>query len=124
MVYQLLAELIVGLHFAFILFVALGGLLVVKWRWVVYLHVPAVVWGALVELCGWFCPLTPLENWLRSAGGEAGYASGFIDHYLAPIIYVDASMRWLQIALGLGLLVINVPLYAWLTLRHLRGKET
>ncbi|HET9679548.1 MAG TPA: DUF2784 domain-containing protein, partial [Gammaproteobacteria bacterium] len=87
MFYALLADLTVLLHFGFILFVLGGGLLVLWRRWLVWLHVPIAVYGVLVEWVGWICPLTPLENNFRLLAGQAGYADGFVAHYLLPIIY-------------------------------------
>ncbi len=85
-----MADFLVVLHLGFILFVILGGFLVQKWRRVLLIHLPAVVWGVLIEFQGWICPLTPLEQKFRMAAGEEGYSGGFIQHYLLPIIYPDA----------------------------------
>ena len=79
MMYSLLADLVLVVHLAFVVFVLCGGLLVLKWRWIAWLHLPAAVWGAVVEFTGWICPLTPLENWLRVQGGETGSQDDFID---------------------------------------------
>src|SRR5690606_28688271 len=79
MMYRLLADTTLVVHFAFVLFVVLGGLLVLRWRWVAWIHLPAVLWGAFVELTGRICPLTPLELWLRNLGGQRGYEGGFIE---------------------------------------------
>jgi hypothetical protein len=68
--YQLLADLVVLVHVVFVIFTILGGLLAARWRRLAWIHLPAVIWGAIVELFGWVCPLTPLENWLRQRGGE------------------------------------------------------
>jgi hypothetical protein len=111
--YRILADVIVALHLGFILFAVLGGTLLIRsrrWAWV---HLPAVAWAALVELRGWVCPLTPLENWLRQAGGAAGYGTGFVDHYLVPIVYPTLLTRELQILLGVLLLMLNLGIYAW-----------
>ena len=111
MAYRLLADLVAILHFAFILFVILGGLLVFRRRRILWLHLPAALWGALLELGGWYCPLTPLENWLRRTGGGAGYETGFVERYLMPIIYPSALTREIQIILGLGVVILNVAIY-------------
>jgi hypothetical protein len=111
--YRFLAEATVALHFAFIAFVVVGGLLVVRnprWAW---LHLPAVAWVAWLELTGAICPLTPLENTLRARAGEAGYAGGFIDYYLVPIIYPPGLTARIQVALGIGVVVLNLAVYAW-----------
>lgn len=111
--YRVLADLVVLLHFAFIVFVLFGGLLALRWRWVPWAHLPAVIWGAAAELCGWLCPLTPLENALRSASGSEGYMGGFIEHYLVPVIYPSGLTRGLQLWLGCGVVVVNLGVYAW-----------
>src|SRR5437764_1083653 len=84
--YRFLANALVVFHLCFVLFVLFGGLLVVRWRWVALLHVPAALWGMLVEWTGWMCPLTPLENSLREMGGGVPYEGGFIDHYIVPVL--------------------------------------
>jgi hypothetical protein len=109
---QLAADAVLLIHFAFVLFVVAGGLLVWRWRWLVWLHLPAVGWGAMVELGGWICPLTPLENRLRAAAGATGYANGFVEHYLMPLIYPAGLTRELQILLGFLVLAINALIYA------------
>lgn len=111
MLYKILAELVVLIHLAFILFALFGGLLTLHWRWMPWIHLPAVTWGAAVEAFGWFCPLTPLENILRHAGGSVGYSGGFSEQYLIPIIYPEDLTRELQLFLGLGLVIINLIVY-------------
>lgn len=106
-----LADLIVLLHFSFVLFVIFGGLLILKWRRVVWLHLPAVVWGAMIEFTGWICPLTPLENWLREFGDGNRYESGFLDHYVIPLLYPAHLTREWQILLGSAVIVINFTIY-------------
>lgn len=110
---SLAADLLVLLHLAFIVFVVLGGLLVWRWWRVVFLHLPASVWGVLLEFNGWQCPLTPLEQQLRVAAGEAGYSGGFIAHYLLPVIYPAGLTPAFQVALGSGALLINLAIYGW-----------
>jgi hypothetical protein len=119
MIYRLLADLVVLIHLSFVIFVVLGGLLALKWRWVAWLHLPAAIWGALIEFGGWICPLTPLENWLRNQGGEEGYAGGFIQHYMVPVLYPDGLTREIQIVLGLAVVILNLIVYA-LILRQSR----
>ena len=114
------AEVIVLVHLAFILFVAAGGLLVLRWPKLAWMHVPAVVWGALIELAGWICPLTPLENRLRGAAGEAAFAGGFIDRYIMPIIYPAGLTRGMQLTLGTVVIVVNLVVYGLLVLRRKR----
>ena len=103
----------VGVHFLFVLFVVLGGLLVLRWPKLAYLHVPAAIWGAAIELAGWICPLTPLENSLRTQAGSAGYSGGFIEHYILPILYPSALTRDVQLILGFLVIVFNLIIYAY-----------
>ena len=109
----ILAEIVVGLHVGFVLFVVLGGLLVLRWPRVAWLHLPAAVWGALIEFAGWICPLTPLENRLRRASGASEYAGGFVEHYLLPVLYPTGLTRGVQYVLGAGVLVVNAAVYWW-----------
>ncbi len=111
MLYRVLADLVLVLHAAFILFAVFGGLLALWRRWCLWIHLPAAVWAATVVMMGWICPLTPLEQRLRLAAGQQGYESGFIEHYLLAAIYPEGLTRSVQIALGLGLVVFNVIVY-------------
>lgn len=116
-----MADLIVLLHFAFVVFVVLGGLLALRWPRVIWIHVPVVIWGALIEFTGWICPLTPLEIRLREASGEAGYRGDFIAHYILPALYPDGLTRRDQLMLGGVALAINVAVYAAVVIRHRRS---
>lgn len=109
MINLVLANLIVAIHFGFILFVIFGGFLVLKWRKLIWLHLSAATWGALIEFFGWICPLTNYENSLRSKNG--GYASGFIEHYIIPVIYPPGLTREIQIGLGVIVVLLNVLVY-------------
>jgi hypothetical protein len=111
MLFHLGADLIVILHFGFVLFVLVGGLLLLKWQRLAWLHLPAVAWGAFVEFSGWICPLTPLENWLRTQAGDEEYAGDFIAQYLSAILYPEALTREVQIILGTLVLVVNLAIY-------------
>lgn len=122
MLYRLLADLVLVVHLLFIAFVVAGGFAAVRWPRLAWAHVPCFVWGALIEFAGWICPLTPLENDLRIASGEAGYAGGFIERYLLPVIYPGALTREIQIWLGASVLALNVLAYAWLV-RRLRRRR-
>lgn len=117
MFYRLLADIVVVLHFCFILFVLGGGVLVLFWRRCAWLHLPAVLWGILIELTGGVCPLTPLENWLRRQGEGAGYHTSFIEHYLIPVIYPAALTNELRLIFALLVVIINTVIYA-LVLRY------
>jgi Protein of Unknown function (DUF2784) len=123
MAYRILADVVLALHLGFVLFVVLGGLLVLRWRPLLWLHVPAAVWGAVIEVSGWACPLTPLENELRRMGGEAGYAGGFVEHYLVPILYPGELTRTTHIALGALVLAINLVIY-WFVFSRPRESPT
>lgn len=122
MTYRLLADAVLLIHFGFIVFVVIGGFLALRWRWLLWFHVPCAVWGVLIEFTGWFCPLTPLENHLRAVGGKATYTGGFIDHYLTAIIYPDGLTRSSQLVLGLTVLILNAIAYTlWWRQRQRRA---
>ncbi|KPK82220.1 MAG: hypothetical protein AMS25_03360 [Gemmatimonas sp. SM23_52] len=121
--YRLLADLTVVVHLAFVLFAVAGGLLVLRWRRVVWLHVPAAVWAALIEFYGWLCPLTPLENWFRVRSGASGYRGGFVEHYILPVLYPRALTRELQIVLGIFVLAVNLSIYSWLLIRVAKARS-
>lgn len=117
MAYRILAEIVLVLHFAFVIFVVFGGLLVLRRRWVAWLHLPAVFWGIIIEFLWWNCPLTTLENSLREAGGQSGYATGFIDYYVSALLYAPLSPI-ARITLGLLLIGFNLLIYAYLLRRR------
>jgi hypothetical protein len=118
----MLADLIVLVHLAFVLFVVLGGFLVLRWPRVAWAHLPAAAWGALIEFGGWICPLTPLENWLRARAGEAAYHGGFVEHYVLPVMYPSGLTRPNQVLIGLFVLVVNCAVYA-IAIRRKRQRE-
>src|SRR5215831_17406047 len=118
--YQLLADLIVLVHVAFVVFAVLGGFLALRWHRFVWIHLAAVIWAAIVELFGWMCPLTPVENWLRRRVGQAGYSSDFIAHYILPMLYPERLTREVQIALAIFVRQINLSIYS----RIFRRKKT
>jgi hypothetical protein len=121
---RLLADLVVLVHFAFVVFVVLGAALVVRWPKLAWVHLPAVAWGAAVEITGWICPLTPLENWLRMLGGGRTYADSFIAHYLMPVLYPLGLTRSMQILFGLSVVLINAAAYGFILYRYRRRSET
>lgn len=120
MLYRLLADGVLLLHLAFVVFVLLGALLALRWRWLPWLHLPAVAWGALVELNGWLCPLTPLEVRLRILAGDAGYAGGFVERYLLPLVYPPGLTPAVQWTLGGLVVAVNLAVYAWVLRRARR----
>lgn len=122
MLYPLLADVVLVVHLAFVVFVLCGWLLVWKWRWIAWLHLPAVAWGAVVEYTGWICPLTPLENWLREQGGRIGDERDFIARYLLPILYPGELTREIQLLLGTVVIVLNAAVYWWLWHTQARGR--
>ena len=123
MIFRLLADATVIVHLAFVAFVVCGGVLALRWRRVAWFHLPAAAWGAWVEFAGWVCPLTPLENWLRQRGGEAVYASSFVERYLLPVLYPSSLSRDAQWALGALVILVNAVVYA-VVLRSRRKQRT
>lgn len=120
MPHALLADLVLVAHLGFVLFAALGGLLVLRWPRVAWLHLPAVAWGAWIEATGGICPLTPLEDSLRRAAGGTGYEGDFLEHYVVSLLYPAALTREIQLALALLLVALNVAIYAWAWRRRRR----
>lgn len=123
MLYRILADLTVVLHLGFIVFVVCGGLLALRWRRVPWVHLPAAIWGAVIEIRGAICPLTPLENWLRRQAGETGYTGGFIEHYILPIVYPPGLTRDVQLALAGLVIVVNVIAYSLVIRAHRRRQS-
>jgi len=123
MTYHLLADLVVLIHFLFVLFALLGALLVFRWRKMIWLHLPAAFWAAAVEFSGTICPLTPLENWLRIRGGGAAYSGDFVGQYLLWLLYPSGLTRGVQVILGAIVVVINIGIYAYLLSIHLRKRN-
>ncbi len=121
MTYRVLADLVVLAHTLFVVFVVVGGFMVWRWRWVAWLHVPCAVWGVMIEYQGWICPLTPLENALRTQAGLQGYEGGFVEHYVLPVLYPAGLTRPTQAILGSLVLAVNLIAYAVVVRRLLRG---
>ncbi len=107
-----IADLILLLHLMFVFFVVFGGLLVLYRRWIAWIHIPMVLWASTVNAVGWICPLTPLENHFRAVAGEAGYSGGFVEHYLAPLVYPPGMTYHTGVAVGIAALVWNLLIYA------------
>mgnify|MGYP001096208834 CR=1 FL=1 len=118
MPYGLLADAVLLAHAAFVAFVVLGGLLVLRWPRLAWVHLPVVAWGAGIEFTGGICPLTPLENHWRALAHEQGYAGGFVEHYVFGLLYPEGLTRNVQLALGLGVVVLNGAIYAWARRRY------
>ena len=117
---RVLADAVIIFHLSFIAFAFAGGLLVLRWRWVMARHLPAVAWATLVELMHWICPLTPLENYFRIRGGQAGYEGGFVEHYIEPVVYPAGLTPTIQVMIGCGVFVINAIVYAIVVTRWRR----
>jgi hypothetical protein len=124
LIYRTLADLVLVVHLTFVLFVVLGGLLMLKWPRLAWLHIPTAIWGVLIEYAGWVCPLTPLENSFRTRGGEAGYSGGFIEHYIQPVLYPAGLTRGTQIVLGSLALLVNLAAYGVAIVRSKRAVAT
>lgn len=120
--YSLLADALIIIHFLFILFVVTGGLLILRWPQMVWLHLPAACWGAFIEFAGWICPLTPLENHLRRLGGEAPYTGDFVVQYLIPVIYPAGLSALTQYILGGLVIAVNLLIYGYVLYRRFSRK--
>jgi hypothetical protein len=124
MLFRIAADLVVATHLAFVLFVVFGGFFVLKWKRSAWAHIPAALWGVVIEFAGWVCPLTPLENWFREKGGAQGYSGSFVEHYLEPVLYPAALTRGLQIALGFFALIVNLGIYGYVAWRNARAASS
>ncbi|MCC5789224.1 MAG: DUF2784 domain-containing protein [Opitutales bacterium] len=120
---HVLAQLVVGIHFLFILYALLGALVVWRWPKTVWLHVPVFLWAGLIIMGGWICPLTPLEITLREKAGQEGYDTGFIEHYLFRVIYPEGLTRGMQVVLGLAVFALNAAIYGTLLDRWRKGSD-
>ncbi len=117
MIARFLANFVAMTHFGVVMFIILGGLLVLRWPGLIWVHLPLAIWGVVIELFDWSCPLTPLENYLRKLGGSEGYSGGFVDHYIFPLLYPDGMSRKMQYVVGAIVLVINFAIYTRLFTR-------
>ncbi|OKY75097.1 MAG: hypothetical protein BM485_10410 [Desulfobulbaceae bacterium DB1] len=120
MLFSIAADIITVFHLCFIIFVIAGGLPALRYRRLIFLHLPAAAWGALIEFKGWICPLTPLEQQLRQAAANSSYQGSFIEHYLLPIIYPSELTRELQIFFGVMVVIVNLAVYGSLLFRSVR----
>ena len=118
MYYGILADGVMIVHFGFVLFVVLGGLLVSRWRWLVWVNLPAALWGVCIEWMGGTSPFTPLENRLRTLSGKTGYTGDCLGHYLLTMLYPAGLTRYGQITLGVMVLLINGLIYSRLWTRE------
>jgi Protein of Unknown function (DUF2784) len=118
--YRAGADLVVVVHLLFISFIVGGVFLTWRWPLIIWAHIPAVIYGALVEFVGFTCPLTLLENDLRQRAGEAGYHGGFISHYLVKVIYPPGLTHETQVALGLLLVLVATFGYLGFLRRRVR----
>ncbi len=122
MPYGIIADIVVWIHLAFVIFVVAGAVLVIWWRRMVGLHLPAVFWAIWIEFSGKLCPLTPLENWLRIRAGQGGYRGSFVEHYLMTVLYPVGLTRNIQILIGLLVIITNVALYGYIIFQFRRKK--
>ena len=122
--YLAAADLVLITHFAFVMFVIFGGLFVLRWPRLAWVHAPVALYGAVIEFLGFVCPLTPLEIWLRHRGGEAGYSGGFIEHYITATLYPSGLTRGIQVVLGIGVLLVNSIAYAVVIRRARRARAS
>ncbi len=125
MLFRLAAEAVLLIHLAFIVFALLGAAIAARWRWIIAVHLPAAVWGIFVELTGRICPLTDLENYLRTRAGLSGYSESFIEHYMIAIIYPVGLTRDVQFIIAIVVVLVNIAIYGWLFYywRTLQGKD-
>ena len=124
MLFGFLADAVVVLHVAFVLIVVFGGLVVWRWPWFAWLHLPATVWGVGIEWVGAICPLTLLEHWLRQQANEVAFEGTFVEQYILPWLYPENLTRPIQIGLGCFVLAVNVVAYSMLIQKRHRLRGT
>ena len=120
---RFLGDAVVVFHVLFIAFAVAGGLLVLRWRWLMALHLPAVAWAVLVEVMSWPCPLTPLENYFRRRAGQGGYTGGFVEHYIMPVLYPAGLTDEIQVAIGAFVFTVNFIVYSVIVAKTIRAKR-
>lgn len=123
MIYRVAADAVLLVHLSFVLFVVLGGFVVLRHKRVVWIHLPAAAWGIGIEVAGGICPLTTIENWLRRSAGDSGYPGGFVEHYIVPVIYPAALSRATQFWLAGIALAINILIYSYIFYRRRHGSD-
>ena len=123
MLYKLLADLTLIMHLLFILFVILGGLIALKTNLVIWIHLPCAIWGVLLEINYWICPLTHLENYFIQRANEIGYKGGFIEHYLVPVIYPPGLSPGLHLVIGIFVILINLIIYGFILFKYFKKPE-
>ena len=124
MAYWISANIVLIIHLGFVIYVVCGGFLILRWKWSAFIHLPAVLWGALLEFNGWICPLTPLEQSLRAVGGQKGYSGGFIEHYLLSILYPAGLTQDIQILLGIFVVIVNGAVYLFCVYHFFIRRQT
>lgn len=123
MVFRFLADAVVIFHLAFVAFALFGGLLVMKWKRAAWIHAPSAAWAVIIEFTGMICPLTPLENYFRNKGGLSGYDTGFVEHYIMPILYPESLDSSVQMVLGALVILINAVIYAYVFLKKTHQQQ-
>jgi hypothetical protein len=122
MPYHLLADTVVIVHLAFIVFTIAGGILIIWWRKVIWIHIPAVIWAAWIEFSGGICPLTYLENWLLGQSGSGGYHGDFTASYILPVVYPANLTRKIQITMAIIVIFVNLLVYGYIYMKKERKK--
>ena len=122
MPYGIFADIVVIIHLSFVIFAVLGAVLIIWQRWIIWLHLPAFLWAVWIEIDGGICPLTPLENWLRTKAGQGGYVGDFVAAYLLPLLYPAGLTRDVQTMLAILIIVINIVVYGFIFYKHSREK--
>jgi len=121
--YSFFSDIVIVLHFLYVVFALVGGVLMLWWRKIVWLHLPSALWAAFISFVGWVCPLTFLENWLRIKGGETGYSEGFIAKYIEPILYPAGLTHWHQVVLGIIVIGLNLAIYSYIFRSNIRQRR-
>ena len=118
MLSRIAADAVVILHLLFVAFALLGALFALRWRWMTWVHLPAALWAAWIEMSGGICPLTNLENRLRAAAGQSGLGGGFVESYVLPVLYPAGLTRETQWLLAGLVVAVNALLYLRILVRH------